>query len=103
MKKVVSLLLVVVFVLAFSSVAFATSEDMANGLANSPAFCNENNPNRFEHKSGNLFINPFAHGTGVIGIPPEQPGLNSESDLVVEPYGAVVDMCGTRLDFQNVK
>ena len=47
MKKVLSLLLVVVFVLAFSSVAFAMSDD---GLCESPAF--EGSEGHWSHESG---------------------------------------------------
>jgi len=74
MKKVVSLLLVVVFVLAFSSVAFGFSENMLNGHDKSPAF--DTHWWGSEHKSNDVAFDPTA---GRVRIPPAQPGLNSSS------------------------
>jgi len=75
MKRIISLLLVVVFVLAFSSVAFALSEDAANGLGTSPAFEEGDMDEQYIHEKGNLI---FGLPRDAIAIPSSQAGENSE-------------------------
>ena len=79
MKKVLSLLLVVVFVLAFSSVAFAASEC---GLDKSPAFDNDANEDRYDNVN-NDDLRFFVDGdrAGYIVIPTRAPGdANEDND-----------------------
>ena len=88
MRKIIALLLVVVFVLAFSSVAFAFSVNMNNGLENSPVFK--------EQQPGN---GVYFHTESPVGfdakndrmrIPPAEPGLNSadQSNVNVNPWNS---------------
>ena len=80
MRKVVSLLLVVVFVLAFSSVAFATVShtEGAQGLDNSPAF-EKDTPDGWEtsdffHKDDVMYFG----AAGAINIGTTVPAENSD-------------------------
>jgi len=80
MRKVVALLLVVVFVLAFSSVAFATSTNMNNGFESSPVFENRGT-DWYAHESGTP---RFGTATGNIAIGATQAGENSADESIVE-------------------
>jgi len=86
MKKVVSLLLVLVFVLAFGSVALAMSENSLKGHDASPAFEVGSHDNQRVHVgNGPVFNQP----AGVMCIPTATAGENSDQ---LRPAGAFDDM-----------
>jgi len=81
MKKVLSLLLVVVFVLAFSSVAFASNTQAEEGFDASPVF-ERGDFDSYEHQliDGRL---AFDTDTGRRALPNGNAGANASEDSVV--------------------
>ena len=91
MRKVVSLLLVLVFLLAFSSVAFAFSANSDAGFESSPVFTGS-----ISSSDGGMIWShtespvSFHMSAGRMRIPPAQPGQNSadQSNVAVNPWNS---------------